>query len=395
MKILSTFGYHRIEWIRPFETLSSKFQVEYLHFISQKDEPNCFTDNKIWYWNSFNSYSELLDTIQPDVIFFMSIDSAVSIGLNLEAKRRNIKSVVLQHGFYGIISDYLRIKQLSKGKAVAPVAPVAEALKTKSYLSSLSAANKLKIIPGLSLKILERKFNDKVLRSRWKDSARVADFYLCYSYRNSLLYRELDKIKPEQFIYIGSPEFELLKEIHSPPPQGGYVLLIDQPFAGNKYGSTPIGIEASKEFYLKLYQYAKSAGKKLVIKLHPESANYTWLPEEPGIEYIRAKTDNADLINRSSICIGMNSSLLMMAMMVRPTVVFRPFEHSFFTYLEEIGYPVLDYYAFSAEHISKVIIGDYSQSLHLFEKDYYPFKDSAGTFSERLEAFLDSFLSKK
>lgn len=395
MKILSTFGYHRAEWIKPFEALSSGYQVEYLHFISPKDEPNCFTDKKIWYWNSFNSYSELLDTIQPDVIFFMSIDSAVVIGLNLEAKRRNIRSIVLQHGFYGIISDYLRIKQLSKGKTASAISSGTEALKTKSYLSSLSAVNKLRILTTLALKVMERRFNDKVLRSKWKDSARVADFYLCYSYRNSLLYRELDKIKPEQFVYLGSPEFELLKEIPESPPHDGYLLLIDQPFAGNKYGSTPIGIEATKEFYLKLHRYACSIGKKLVIKLHPESASYTWLPEVPGIQYIRTGTDNADLISRSSVCFGMNSSLLMMAMMIRPTVAFRPFEHSFFTYLEKIGYPVLDYYTFTTEQISEVVERDYSQSLHLFEQDYYPFKGSALTFNERLEAFLDNLPSKK
>jgi hypothetical protein len=57
------------------------------------------------------------------------------------------------------------------------------------------------------------------------------------------------------------------------------------------------------------------------VKLHPETYGAAWLPSHPNIQYVRDH-DIGPLIRRAHACLGFDSTLVIPAIIARPTMLF-------------------------------------------------------------------------
>jgi len=62
-------------------------------------------------------------------------------------------------------------------------------------------------------------------------------------------------------------------------------------------------------------------GYPLIVKLHPETYGATWLPSSGNVKYVRDH-DIGPLIQEAHACLGFDSTLVIPAIIARPTMLF-------------------------------------------------------------------------
>ena len=105
------WGYQRKSWVEPFERLREDFEFCYLYYQKKEFEKEVFTSSDRYYYNQFHSVQQLFKKIKPNKLVFMSIDSPITVLLNLEAKRRKIETIILQHGVFHSVKTYKELHQ--------------------------------------------------------------------------------------------------------------------------------------------------------------------------------------------------------------------------------------------------------------------------------------------
>jgi hypothetical protein len=77
-------------------------------------------------------------------------------------------------------------------------------------------------------------------------------------------------------------------------------------------------------------------GYALVVKLHPETYQATWLPAPENIGYVRDH-DVGPLIQEAHACLGFDSTLMIPAIIAHPTMLFELCESTLATDAREFG----------------------------------------------------------
>ncbi|MFA7482454.1 MAG: hypothetical protein WC314_18235 [Vulcanimicrobiota bacterium] len=320
MNILLCWGYHRKGWIACLEELNDEFDFTYLYYRQSWEEEGACTDCPRVYWNDFQSGFEVLDRLRPEKVVFMSIDSGYAVALNVACRARGVPTLILQHGLAQSLEEYLAGTQTRDTPPAVSPPPGARLSKTDTLLFLIRSVPWWQYwkLPRLLLYFLvQSKRGSWYAQFRLGSSDTRPNHYICFSYQNAQVYRELDPGSEARTSYIGIPEFASFFERTPLESQGEYYLLIDQPWAENRYGQTGITREQMISMYNILAEYAANKNRRLRVKLHPESYRSDWLPQHENIDWIR-DADVFKLITGADGVFGSNSTLMLPALYFRP-----------------------------------------------------------------------------
>jgi|GEM_PF-1740997 len=345
----------RKDWVHVFEQLKNEFVFTFLP-STFPHENNEAKDFDCIYWSEFTSVGEVLEKVRPDGLIFMSIESGLSMTINHLAQNRGIRTIILQHGIFTNYKDYrIREKLWRKSSRAKEIRSehVVKGFRTLSFLyNSLTGIDKLKLFPISIYTKLQQKFGPYWVSKRMPLKIKKPDLYLCYSPFNATIHKETDRILDDKIKYIGSPE--LIQYLHKETDlvNEPFYLHIDQALAENSFGEETLDKQIMIEFYLKINKYCLRKGAKLYIKLHPESYNSTWLPNDSNIRYIR-HTENFNRIVQSAIgCFGFYSTMIIPAIYWTPTILFKINYSGLQDVIKRLGMATfLDFWSFNEEDI--------------------------------------------
>jgi len=376
-RLLVNFGYHRKGWIYPFESLGDDFEIVYLYYIHKSQEVANHTTKRVIYWSDYANAIELLNDVAPHKVIFMDITSGVGIALNYAARQQKITTYIVQHGLYSSYHDYRnRLKIAAKQQSNNSEQESPQSYQSKPafstlrfFLSTVGWGRLYRMLAFPFYYVLMRQYGSLKASKMIRFKSRMPDYYLVYTQLNAQIHKELDRVKPEQLIPFGNLEFDdFLNRETSSTPLLDYFLLVDQPFADNRFGEHIVSREEKSKFLIKLNEYCKQQQKRLLVKLHPESYGSMWFPEDENITYVREHADLHHLIVNSVGCFGFFSTLMIPAAYLKPVLLFKVTYSIFTDAMEEMGMcRVLSYFDFTSDQI------DFSP---LENRDFPRFKES-------------------
>jgi hypothetical protein len=324
--VLLCWGYHRRGWVAPFEQLQHEFDFHYLFHLTQAEEECSHTNRPRHYWNEFRSAQDVLDKIKPDRLVFMSLSGLRPIALNMVARRRGIPTFIFQHGYFRSLENYLSLST-NRSKTVAGTKSTAQASSASQavlfMLRSNIAEEPIDSLRAVAMLLASRRSGYYRSQLRFRFRGRMPDRYITYSEKTSEIHRQLDDASGSSIIPVGIPEFDPIFRFLANSQEGSKkkILLIDSPNAENRYGVTTTSIETKVRFLKDLSLRLAERGYPLVVKLHPETYEATWLPSLENIEYVRDH-DIGSLIQEAHACAGFDSTLMIPAIIARPTMLF-------------------------------------------------------------------------
>jgi hypothetical protein len=317
LRVLLCWGYHRAGWIQPFEQLRDRFDVSYLFFRTRGEEEACLTDAPRHYWAEFRDARAVIDAIRPDRVVFMALDGAWSIALNAAARGRGVPTFIVQHGHLESTASSEQLNAVAALSKGSPLPAVRFAASTFGVRGLVPMARLLRFMADAR----RRGARDAMPRHRFPE--RIPDRYIALSPESAAAHVRLDGIEPGRISCIGLPEHDrLFSTVPREVPSNGSVLLLDSPNAENRWGVTTTTIEEKRDFLTSVATAAATLGRPFRVKLHPETYAATWLPDLAGVTYVR-DADIAEEIASSSICLGFDSTLLIPAIWLRPTIAIR------------------------------------------------------------------------
>jgi hypothetical protein len=341
LRVLLCWGYHRRGWIAPFEQLNHEFDFHYLFHLSKEQEECSHTNQPRHYWSEFRTAQEILDKIKPDRLVFMSLLGLRPIALNMAARRRTIPTFIFQHGYFRSLENYL--------SSPIPRSNIAARTKTTTQANSAWQAVRFMLrsniteepidsLRAVAMLLLLSRTNQYRSQLRFRFRGRMPDRYITYSEATSEFHRQLDDASSSSIIPVGIPEFDPLFRLlaNSMEDCSKKILLIDSPNAENRWGATATSIERKVRFLNDLSLRLEQQGYALIVKLHPETYGATWLPSPGNIRYVRDH-DVGPLIQEAHACLGFDSTLMIPAIIARPTMLFELHESILTTGAREFG----------------------------------------------------------
>lgn len=375
-RILVLFGYHRKGWIEPFLKISQQFDLHFLFFLSKEFDEVIDFDFPRYYWYDFKSIQQILDTIQPNKIVFLGLDSGLAIAMNIVARQRKIPTFLMQHGLYRDYEFYVKFaNQNSSVAAVIPKNPVKSDNNTfKILLKSIRLSNIPEFVLLINFILQTKKKGVYVAMHENAFSGILPDKLLGFTLHNVRLHFQREGIKKENVIIIGNPYFDDILSYKKSNSQEKYYLLIDQPLVDNRFGffyNTGISKEQVNIFYGKLNEFALKNDAKLYIKLHPGNYQSTFMLQHPNIVYIK-DADTAALIGEAEGCFGCASTLMLPVLYKKPSILFSFDAAEDVENMGQFGLAkVYDYNSFSVDE------------LIFIDKNAHP---------EKLKEYIDKFL---
>jgi hypothetical protein len=328
-RILLVWPYHRKDWIQTFKVLDRDFEFHYLTYIHPEFDKTLVEERpvRVHYWSQFSSAQDLLNTIMPDKVVFMSIDTGLTICLNTVAKESGIPTYILQHGVYTNYKDYRIREKIWNKSRVATKSSIEKQSVNFSTLrfvrNSLSLQQSYSLFRIFVHSIVARKKGIYFANRYLSFSGKMPSYYICFSKANARIHEELDNPKPGQFIFTGSPELDTY--LYPPslrPHNEPFLLHIDQAMAENSFGEETVSRERMIDFYNKLNVLALRLRCRLFIKLHPESYKSEWLPVHENISYLRATPNLPEYIAHAELCTGFYSTLVIPAAYLNRLILF-------------------------------------------------------------------------
>lgn len=367
--ILVVWPVVREDWVEVFRQLSDNFRFTFLAGIfPDNDKPNYVQGfARCVYWSQFSSCVDIIARLNPDKVIFMTIDTGLAIVLNYTLKQNKIPTYILQHGIYTNYKDYRIREKMWRKKRIQKSVQIHKkeiGFSTLRFIhNSIKIPQKWIFIPLFIFLFAQRRKGAYWASKYMTFRAKKPDYYICYSSYNATIHKELDKIKDDRIIYVGSPELDLYLEPKNKVAQEPYYLHIDQSFAENSFGEETVSKSEMIKFYHKLNAFCKRQKARLYIKLHPESYNSTWLPNDENIKYLRRTPNFNEVIQSAKGCFGFYSTMIVPAAYWSNIILFRLF------------------YSGLQEKLVKL------NSVSIL--DFWTFKDSDILFKERFEISPD------
>ena len=397
-KVLLCWGYNRNAWVETFNKINDHFDFTYLYFINKPNDEVAYVKDPIRYWAEFQSPAQILKELKPERVVLMATNAVNVIALMNECKRQKIPTYVLQHGLFHDYAFYVeqnrleqeRVKKLNYTAKAISISNADRAHLFLFYLKSLSVGQLEKGLKFIFKYQLDKRrmLDAEAIRANQSEFL-LADQYIVYTKHNAHIYVERDGVNPDQMIEVGFPQVDRFFDGSKPVNTGDYYLLIDEPHVEAPFFDS-VGIVSAEEmnaFYLKLNEYALRKGKKLKVKLHPDSYASTFFINHPNIEYIR-ETDNIDaLVLNSAGVFGYTSTLLIPSLYYKKCCLFRIINSEFQNTIEKIGLsPVVDFFEFD---LDKVGFEEFVQKPNAKQKfiDLYLYK-ADGMATERIKNIL-------
>lgn len=388
--ILLNWPYHRKDWLLPFLKLQDQFEFIFLSYPVKPSSIN-LDGFKTIYWQDYSNANEILNSIQPDKVVFMSIESGYAIALNMAARTKSIPTMVLQHGLFHDYEFYRKQeiynRRSSKYKIHEDLFPSDKKHIFKFLIRSLSTLQIVHlplIFFYLTLKNrLGTNYALKLFNLNWRKSQK----YICYTMFNARIYKERDRITEHKLVEIGNPHYDQFFQTKEnfPVYTDKYYLLIDQPFAENSFNEFDISKSEMNAFYSKLNEFCISKNAKLYIKLHPESYNSTFMLQHENIKYFK-DIQLEPLIRSSEGCFGSFSNILLPALLIKKCILFKSISSKTQDDIVDMGMAdLLDFKGFSINQIDFSHVKDNSNEDEFVRKYFYL---NDGMSIERLSKIL-------
>ena len=309
--------------------------MHYLFHRTPGEEEGCQTDAPRHYWMDFADAAAVIDAIRPDRLLFMALDGAWAIALNAVARRRGIPTFVLGHGH--LDADAENVPLTVKG-SLAQGSPLPA---VRFVHRSLGMGRLLATMRTMRFMADARRIGEREAMHRHRFEERMPKYYVALSPDNAEVYRRRDQAPATRVACIGLPEHDrLFGRVPPGNPAEGAVLLVDSPTAENRWDETTTTIDEKVAFLRSLDQAAGALGRPLRVKLHPETYQAGWLPNLAHGTYLR----DADLVaefETAAICVGFDSTLMIPAVWLRPTVLIRLRPYSVIDIAAETGAAVV------------------------------------------------------
>ncbi len=364
-KILLCWNYERKNWVSQFEEILDPGSYVFINYFSKALEKTNSTGEQVLYWNDFRSVDHLLDETGPSKVIFMGLDSPYVFLLNKACRERKIPTFFLQHGIFHSYRAYRyeekSMRSLTAGKPGHSINNRDLPPRDNRFFWHSFKLRRL----ALYYRIIKFQLVKKYLHSAQRALKSVAspvlqpDHYIVYTRYLSNIFIERDGVDPGRMIEIGNEEANKLilaiqnREGYS-YTSGEYYLFIDEAFTGADEFLLPpiVPTDQYNHFLLNLSAFARSKGKRLMVKLHPFSYNVDHFVKDDNIDYVR-QADFETIIGNACGVFGFSSTLLIPAAFVKPACFFRLNGFSdIHKALEEMQYcKVLDFRRFSIGEI--------------------------------------------
>lgn len=332
-KVLLVWGYHRKNWVYPFEKLNSTFNFVFLHHLSLEDEQGSLTNSRKIYWSDFKSARDLLEQEKPRLVIFMSIDSPLTMALNSWCKRLNISTAVLQHGLFhnfdfykSLFANYAGFKAKVRPNASQEQEDKARNFIKKFFVKSTTWWNLDMFFTQVKIQRLKREgLIDIDVHSKTKSRWKIANKYFTFTRQGTNFWTARDGVPEDKIHPVGSFEIDDFANIEAEKyKEKNYFLLIDNGFGESKeHGSTGFGMNISQvvDFYGKLDQFSKSHNCTLKVKLHPASYKSEFYKTVKDVEFIK-DAEMKELILESKGVFCFFSSLTIPAILYKKVILF-------------------------------------------------------------------------
>ncbi len=326
--ILLIWGYHRHNWVYPLEQLKEQFEFVYIFHNFQDEEIDDVATGKKIFWSEYRSAQHLIDEVKPDKVGFMSINSPLTMSLNSWCKHLGIPTFVLQHGLFHNFEFYLKLfsRGQSSGMGNSQMGdPRFFKMVSKFLRRSLRIWNLDLVVNQIRVQSKKRrKLELEALRqckSRW----RVADDYGIFA-RNATDYWSVrDGIDQDSLTELGDFEMDqyFRHSFSEPDKSNPYFVLVDNALTENNEYNAGFGVSTDDMnlFYSNVARWCESQGAKLKVKLHPYNYKSTFYESVTNVEFVK-EANNFDLLGQAIGVLGFFSSLMVPALLYRPTILF-------------------------------------------------------------------------
>lgn len=383
--ILIVWPYEREDLIRHFKELYKYYNVVYLNRRDRDgDEKFVLPETcRVIYWNNYKNAQELIGSVRPSMIIFMSLVSTYTIALNIAAKKALIPTVIMQHG------------------NTEPLNNMHEAILEKRRVGSRDSEqmNKSSLLFFFkTVKLYNPVLIFRQLRFLFYKGTKTTAFALgkafyhglkpCYIFVfNKYMGRHLvSKYRAENdtIVEVGNFAFEQIEEDgenESLDINYRYLLFIDQPLPELKFADgSRINLHT---FYNKLAGLLDHVGFKLLVKAHPHSIKSSLLNEEDSYILWRGKL-NQKLVKQAEAVSGFFSTLLIPTIELKRAIIFKIKELSFYQDVSDLV-QIVD--LTKSNEWSSEFINDLKTDNFIFNRELFAkrFKlENSGTIKENL-----------
>jgi hypothetical protein len=336
--LLLNWCYFRTDITAPLLQLADNFTLIFLYdydAAAAKEFPSAY---KLIFWNDYSTPFELLDNVNPSKIVFYDIESFHQVALVSAARKRKIKTFVLEHGLRGayevdaeierfrVSRKDWKVKEETDSRFIEETAPDQSRRTLKFYAAAIKKAPLFEIPLMLFFIYYRKRFGLTLGLYLMRKKFRWADQYINFTETNASYIMKRDGVPLSYFRFAGNPGFDSFFKTFSQfasSAEKPYLLLLDAPFV--ETGIFKMSVEDKKAFIKRLNDYALSKELKLYIKLHPLSYNSGSLIEHSNIVYFKA-TDLTKLILNSFSCVHIHfSSLMPLALLYKPYLFFNTY----------------------------------------------------------------------
>jgi GNAT superfamily N-acetyltransferase len=357
MRILLNWGTGRPDHLVGFQWATRGMDVV---LVDRRDELiglQASTEGRQIFWEDFATPQRLLDAVRPDKVVFSDIEQFHQVALNAAARARGIPTLMLEHGIRTareVEVGYRLQQEMGNRERLASFRKVKTSSATLAfYLSALPSVPRRQRLQYLRF-VTERWGREPTAALHaCRFDARLATRYVNFAPMNATYLMARDALPLSRFVLIGNPSYDqILAHVGGLHEKDAYYLLIDSPVADHPMFP---GTRADKvRFLLELARYAERKGARLRVKLHPMTYASDYLPTHPAIEYFR-DADIVPLLKGARGIFGFNSSLITVAPLFAPTVLFHINEDAFTEDLVARGVAGggLDYFRFEADDVER------------------------------------------
>ena len=331
-KLLLCWWYDRPDLFAHFLALTDTFEITVIFYrFREQEELTAAIPCKRLYWTDHPSPYHILDQVQPDIVGFMGVEDALTLGLLLAARHRSLRTYYIAHGitlsYRSLLAAYDQVQKELLPERYDVENPVYHKNKSHSlkFLMRAIRPGNLHVVPYLLRFLLAARKYSKVCERLYHAPSpiRMPDRYIVFSMRFGRMLAERDRVPAQWFVEAGPYTLDGLfqsfldgEQVAAPDGLQDYLLLIDQPIVQVTHAG-------KVAFYQKLAQAAAAVDRLLVVKLHPTDYERPGLPDDPNIRYVRATGNMAALIMHADGCYGFYSTLLLPTVYYKKCVLFR------------------------------------------------------------------------
>jgi hypothetical protein len=297
----------RPDLVSQFRGASESSEITFVDY--QGADPRAYAGlGPLVFWEQFRSAARMLSELKPEAILALAIDSRNQAALRLQAARRGIPVIHVEHGYRLPLSvrSAEGVSTLGRGSLVPRSSQ-------RFYLGSFAGLGPVGAARMVRYGVETARGGSYTAMHRAADWRR-ADHYISFSPECLEFHRELDRLPTEVVAaadFTGVPQFDCFS------PQRGIerstadtAVLIDHQL--HNAGILGWDTAAKREWAAEVWRAVRGSGRRLLVKPHPGDRSGSWDPFlGDGVELLDSIESLAAEAARVDLALGVMSTLQM------------------------------------------------------------------------------------